>query len=678
MKKLFRLLLLAGLMHSGAIFAQDALRPLTHHMSADEELRKHEIGRDFTPTDPPAPPTRNVAEFEEMKSVLIRYPFGIPMSLIKEMAEDCKVKTIVASAAEQTTVLNQYTAAGVNTANCEWLIAPSNSYWTRDYGPWYVVDGSNDMGISDFPYNRPRPSDDNIPVVLAQQTGLPLYGMNLLHTGGNYMCDGMGIGASTDLVWEENTNLTAAEIDTLVKNFLGLRKYHVMPDPLDEYIKHIDCWGKFLDVDKVLIGQVPVSDYRYDDFEYVANYFSLQTSSYGNLYQVYRVYTPGNYPYTPYTNSLILNKKVFVPQTGSQWDDEAIISYQNAMPGYEIVGIMHNTWENTDALHCRAIGIADENMLHIEHMPLLGQKNFRLNWTIEANFIPYSGNAIIPDSLKCFYKINTGEYTALPMTQVSGSLYRATLPKIDPLSQVSYYIKGADWSGHRKSHPFIGAPDPHQFTVKYATDAIIDPDTLDFLTVEEMLEGKTFYIYNYTNSDLTVTDIENEGMNPFHWYIDPWTISLPHIMEISEALPLTVKLSIPVDQLAGMLVTDTLDITTQYGLKRVILRVDSDLLSSVTDPAVAKPLRIESVAPNPFSSSTRITISVDRPMNVRLTVSTIQGQEMAVLADQKLDGGSYEMTWSGVTANGRKLSAGVYVLRLSSASGTEERKLIVL
>ncbi len=285
---------------------------------------------------------------------------------------------------------------------------------------------------------------------------------------------------------------------------------------------------------------------------------------------------------------------------------------------------------------------------------------------------------VIPDSLKCYYKINTGEYTAVPMTQVSGSLYRATLPKIDPLSEVSYYIKGADWSGHRKSHPFIGAPDPHKFTVKYATDAIIDPDTLEFLTVQEMLEGKTFYIYNYTNSDLTVTDIENEGMSFFHWYIDPWTISLPHVMEISEVLPLTVKLAIPVDQLAGMLVTDTLDITTQYGQKRVILRVDSDLLSSVNEELAANPFRIESVAPNPFSSSTRITISVDRPMEVRLTVSNIQGQQMAVLADQRLDRGSYEMTWNGISDNGRKLSAGVYVLRLSGAGGTEERKLIVL
>ncbi|MCK7525236.1 MAG: hypothetical protein MZV64_50340 [Ignavibacteriales bacterium] len=76
--------------------------------------------------------------------------------------------------------------------------------------------------FADFPYNRPRPYDDNIPVVLAQQMGIPLYGMNLIHTGGNWMDDGMGIAASTTLVYTENPDLTEEEIDT---HCLGLPGY---------------------------------------------------------------------------------------------------------------------------------------------------------------------------------------------------------------------------------------------------------------------------------------------------------------------------------------------------------------------------------------------------------------------------------------------------------------------
>jgi hypothetical protein len=37
---------------------------------------------------------------------------------------------------------------------------------------------------------------------------IPLYGTNIIHTGGNFMCDGMGIAASTQLVWTENPSMT--------------------------------------------------------------------------------------------------------------------------------------------------------------------------------------------------------------------------------------------------------------------------------------------------------------------------------------------------------------------------------------------------------------------------------------------------------------------------------------
>lgn len=678
MKILTTLLGLTFLLSFSGLRSQDLLPGLTHEMSPEEELRKDEIGRDFTPTDPPAPPVRIVAEFEEMQSVLIRYPFGIPMTLIVEMANDCKVKTIVANGSQKAQVLSQYQAAGVNTANCEWLIAPTNTYWTRDYGPWFVVDGTYEVGISDFPYNRPRPDDDNIPVVLSQQMGIPLYGMDLTHTGGNWMDDGMGIGASTGLVWTENPDMTHQEIDTMVWDYLGIRKYHVLPDPLDEYIEHIDCWGKFLDVDKVLIGQVPQSDYRYADFEYVANYFALQTSSWGNLYQVYRVYTPGDYPYTPYTNSLILNKKVFVPITGSQWDDEALQVYEEAMPGYEIVGIMHDTWETTDALHCRAKGIADVGMLYINHMPLLGNKDFRFEWDLTADIVPYTGMGVVYDSTVCYYKINDGNFQAVPLQHTAGYHYEAQLPFVTPGSQVSYYLSAADLSGRRKNHPYIGSADPHVFTVGYAEDAIVEPDSLIYLDFGDMVNGQPFSIYNYTDGELVINDIEQEGFGYFHWYIDPWNLTMPYTMTMNEALPLNVRIDIPVNQWAGWMVTDTLDILTETNHYKVIIRVDSDLLSSLTDPKTGPSLsRIESIIPNPFNSMTRISFSLDNSSRASLTVYNLQGQVIKVLADQVFSSGMHQIEWDGKDGFRNRVSSGIYMLKLETERGVDFKKLIL-
>lgn len=436
-------------------------KPLTHHMTPEEEKLRHLIGKDFTPTAPPTGPVRNVAEFEKMQAVLIRYPFGIPYSVIQEMAEDITVVTIVEDASEESYVYNQYVSNGVNTGNCEFLHAASDSYWSRDYGPWFIFDGNDQPGIVDFPYNRPnRPNDDEVPVEVANMLGINLFGMNVIHTGGNYMTDGMGISSSSDLVYDENT-LTPAQINQEFQDFLGINTYHVVPDPNNTYIDHIDCWGKFLDVDKVLIREVPSTHAQYDEIEATAAYYAAQTSSYGVPYQVFRVYTPND---QPYTNSIILNKKVLVPVTGSSWDDDALAAYEAAMPGYEVVG-MTGSWYSTDALHCRAKGIADIGMLHISHVPVLTDQPVQPDYYIEADITAHSGQAIYPDSVFAVYNVNGGEWDTIPMFYSSGKTYAGYIPGENYGSQISYFIYAADQSGRHTTHPFIGTPDPHRFYI---------------------------------------------------------------------------------------------------------------------------------------------------------------------------------------------------------------------
>ena len=677
MKKLSLLLLLI-LIQTSIAFSQHNTGDgtLTHEMTPEEMLRKHEIGRDFTPTPPPDGPVRMVAEFEHMQSVLIRYPFGIPMTLIKEMAEDCKVMTIVASSSQQQQVLNQYISAGVNTANCEWLIAPTDSYWTRDYGPWFVVNGDNEVGICDFPYNRPRPNDDNIPVVLSGQLDIELYGIPLVHTGGNWMCESFNGGGSTDLVWEENPGITHDSINSLVEQYLGVEKHHVLPDPLGEYIKHIDCWGKFLDVDKVLIGQVLPSDPRYADFEYVASYFSIRASAYGNNYQVYRVYTPGTFPNTPYTNSLILNKKVLVPITGSQYDDEALAAYEAAMPGYEVVGILASTWENTDALHCRAIGIADVGMLYIRHLPLLGVKPFGLEWEISAEIIPYSGFGLKSNELKLFYMVDSTDYVSVPLIFKDDHTYTATIPFQEPGSEIAYYIHAEDFSGRVNEHPYIGQPDPHVFTVDYATDAFTDTDTLIYLTVEEMIEGQTFNIINFTQGDLTINEIETEG-DVFMWYTDPFPPTMPYVMSYGDTLPVNVKVALPVDGTYGYLVSDTLDFSTEFGTHKVIIKVDSDLLSKLDESSDSGFELISSVHPNPVRDIAMINLNIHEAGQVLVQVFDITGRLINVIENQYKSSGTYELTWACNQADGTRVAPGIYFVKAEGKNIVSSAKIIV-
>ncbi len=473
---------------------------LGHYLSYEETQVQVDFRRDFYVTDPPAAPVRNIAEFEQMEGVLIRYPFGINYDIIAEMSEDVMVTTIVANQTQENIVRNNYTANGVNLDNCNFLLAPSDSYWTRDYGPWYVVDGNNDVGIVNFPYNRPRPNDNDIPIEMANFLGIELYGMDLIHAGGNYMTTGLGISASTELVWEENPSLSHDDVAQLVEDYLGIQTYHVVPDPNNTYIDHIDCWGKFLDVDKVLIRSVAQTHPQFDEIEAIAQYFSEQVSPYGNLFQVYRVYTPQN---QPYTNSLILNKKVLVPITGSSWDDDALASYEDAMPGYEVLGFT-GSWASTDALHCRAKGTADRGMLFVKHLPILGNAPVQAEYEILADVIPYSGEVVYPDSMKVYYKVNGGDFISLDMTYEGGDTYKGIIPGQTPGSEIAYYIHAADESGRSMNHPYIGAPDPHTFFVGMPLypDIVVYPLQLNLNCFVGGSVSGEFTITNIGNADL--------------------------------------------------------------------------------------------------------------------------------------------------------------------------------
>jgi len=430
-------------------------------LNEEEKLRLDEIGKDFRPTLEPPAPVRQPAEFDPMQGVLIRYPLGISTAIIAEMAEDVMVYCVV-SLSSQTAAYNTLNNGGVNMSNVEFLIADTDTYWIRDYGPWFIFNGNNEPGITDFTYNRPRPDDNAIPSFCATYFGINLYSMGLTATGGNYMTDGNGISVSTELIWDENSGLTHDEIDTLVEDYLGIETYHVVPDVNGDYIKHVDCWGKYLSSTQILIREVPPSHSQYTLIEQAVDYFESQPSCYGTNYEVPRVYTPNN---QPYTNSLILNNKVLIPITGSSYDAQAIASYEAAMPGYEVLGFT-GSWYSTDALHCRTMGATDQGMLYIYHVPIADTVNTSDDIGITANIYPYSGQSLITDSLLVFWKRSTDiHFNELNLNHIFGNIYSASIPAQPNGTIINYYIHAADNSGRSENNPYIGAPMAYSFYV---------------------------------------------------------------------------------------------------------------------------------------------------------------------------------------------------------------------
>jgi len=550
------------------------------HYLSEEEMHDKSRGMNFVETDPPTGEPRFVAEFEPMQGVMIRYPLGIPTSLVAQLSNNCMVYCIVSNS-QQNSAQYDFQNAGVNMDNVTFVNAPSDSYWVRDYGPWYIFEDRN-PAIVDNIYNRPRPNDDNMSQVFANFWQIPMYGMRLEHTGGNMMEDGRGHGVSDDLVFQENLQdygIDEATVRQRMNDYLGINPYHVTIDPQGDYIAHVDCWGKYLAPDKILIAQLPESNPRYQYYEQVAEYFETTNCCWGYPYRVYRVFEPGGYTLAPYTNSLILNKTVYVPLgTNNTYNNDALAVYQEAMPGYEIVGVTNNGytgWENTDALHCRTRGVMDFHMLFVDHRDVLfGEQEWQDSIPVVSKFIAYSGANLKQDSLLVYYSIDGGAYQTAHMTATGNpDEYVGYIKGYQGESEIDYYVFGADESGHRYTQPVFAELDPHHFTMEAHEpptpqgELVITPDTLWF---EHNGDEQAFTIENQTNATVQINAITEQG-----GYLLPDTSNLPYNLQVGESISVGFLFSFPLkaNRASDDYVSSLIKIQTSIGEKHVIAMI---------------------------------------------------------------------------------------------------------
>jgi len=402
-----------------------------------------------------------VAEWEPAQGALIRYPFGQPNALINEMSNNALLYVIVASSS-QSTCNSALVSMGANMANVRYINASSDSYWTRDYGPWTVFDADHEMRIVDFNYNRPRPNDNLIPSVIANQMGLPYHVMPLNLTGGNIMTDGHGKAMSSNLTLTENSSFSQSQINQIFADYLGVTEYQLYSDPLaNSSIDHIDCWAKLLDVDKVLIAQVPVGHTNYNAIEAQVILWQSRTSSYGTPYRIFRVYASNN---EPYTNSYIMNRKIYVPQMGTANDAAALQTYQNAMPGYTVLGFSHGTgFLSDDAIHCRVNTIFDPQMIRLMHSPLSSaMAHHPVSIEVEVSH----ANLLAASQTFVAWAYNqNGPWQDAQLNLQRNGVYSASI-LAPALGQTLYYwIKVTDSTGRTTSKPLCENLDPFSVTV---------------------------------------------------------------------------------------------------------------------------------------------------------------------------------------------------------------------
>ena len=410
------------------------------------------------------PEYRVVAEWEPALGTMIRWPLGIPSSLVVELADDDTLYVLVETSYQQNQATNNFNNWGVDLSKVIFISTDTYSHWTRDHGPQFVIgenywkvvnqrfngypvengcdevelqcdeemilydcigmefcnnqpqyasegydcyinnelceDFNNDGQIMDWlgdgycddgewglnfmcdEYSqdcgdcggtindvngycernkiigsrkqisgRPLSSnyrgwseDDDTNIDFANQLGWDILDLPLYWTGGNFMTDGYGMGFSTQLMVNEN-NISNESFKSIINQNLNINDYIILENPNEESIQHIDCMAKLVNSETIIIKQVPESSQEYDCIEEFAASFGALNTFYNRPFKIHRIFCPeingGSWetnPVAAYTNSLILNNKVLVPQYGIPQDFNALSVYRQAMPGYEVIG----------------------------------------------------------------------------------------------------------------------------------------------------------------------------------------------------------------------------------------------------------------------------------------------------------------------------------------------------
>ena len=82
--------------------------------------------------------------------------------------------------------------------------------------------------------------------------------------------------------------------------------------------------------------------------------------------------------------------------------------------------------------------------------------------------------------------------------------------------------------------------------------------------------------------------------------------------------------------------------------------------------------------PNPFTANVMLSFSMPRSGRISIKAYDITGRVVATVIDQTLDPGAHQIIWNGTDDQQRKVSSGIYFLRVIYENESITRKVIVL
>jgi len=325
-------------------------------------------------TPPTSGTMESPPEYSPAKGVLFRYHTNAWPSVVVDCvaaltgdpAHDEIAYVVVNSEPQQNAATEAFLGKGADLSKVQFLRELTESIWLRDYGPHFVWQSGTRV-VVDSHYERPRPQDNFIPTLVAEDFVEPAHAMGLFYSGGNFQPGPDRSGFVTARVQQDNPDLSTQQIADLFSAYQGIDTLHIFPrlPTTVDVTGNIDMWMYLVDEDTVIISQFVAGSNA--NATLITNNAVPYMEDLG--FTVYR--TPAwhtGFP-TPtlytYANAFRVNDRIFVPTYGSgntsyTDDDAAALAVWEAAagPSIEIVPIdCYDIIQANGAIHSIAMQV---------------------------------------------------------------------------------------------------------------------------------------------------------------------------------------------------------------------------------------------------------------------------------------------------------------------------------
>ncbi|MBT7616028.1 MAG: T9SS type A sorting domain-containing protein [Calditrichaeota bacterium] len=182
--------------------------------------------------------------------------------------------------------------------------------------------------------------------------------------------------------------------------------------------------------------------------------------------------------------------------------------------------------------------------------------------------------------------------------------------------------------------------------------------------------------------DISSVRAKFSNLHPQDPNID-WAYAEPYLSRPAEDNFQTYYFSVPVDATVRLnlaegdsvwFIIEAMDEINNLAMTWENLIINNVGWLGLNDQAnVPTQLSLGSNYPNPFNSTTVIPFSVDKPMDVNLSVYNISGRLIQTLQTGLLNAGHHQVIWDG-----KDVSAGIYIVRMQTSANTFFSKMTLI